>query len=45
MILKTQYCGHCGMHMLIARLGRHRRTAKCERATEMRLRWRDVVIA
>ena len=30
-------CGHCGIHMPETRLGRHRRTSRCEMATEMNL--------
>ena len=35
-------CNNCGMHMLVVRLTKQRRTAICEKATEIRLRSRNV---
>ena len=36
------WCDQCGMQMPTARMGRHRRTARCNRATDMRLRQIDI---
>ena len=38
-------CDHCGMHMLAARMIRHRRMSRRNNATEMHLGWRDVEMA
>ena len=35
-------CDQCGMHMPVTRLFKHRRTDKCNKVTERRLRQRDV---
>ena len=37
-------CDQCGMHMSAARLFKHRLTDICNKATERRIRWRDVEI-
>ena len=38
----TSTVNHCGSHMQVARLVKHRRAARCEKATEMWLRQRDM---
>ena len=38
-------CDLCGMHMPAEHLIRHRRTARCEKNTQMRWRRRDVAIS
>ena len=38
-------CDHCGIHMPVARLIKRRRTAICEKATKVHLKWRDVKMA
>ena len=38
-------CDRCGVHILAARLWRHKRMASCYRAMDMRLRQRDLEMA
>ena len=38
-------CDQCGMHMQAARLFKHRRSEKCHKFTEIRIRQRDVEMA
>ena len=35
-------CDQCGMHMRAARMIKYRRTDKCNKAMERRIRWKDV---
>ena len=35
-------CDHCGMHIPVAWMIKHRRKERCNKATEMWIRWRDV---
>ena len=38
-------CDRCGMHMPVARIFKHRKSDKCHKATERRLRRRDMEMA